>query len=193
VGNGALAALLDAIDADPALAAAVPLRAEHAIALDRPMADRIARTGPPVVVQPGFLAAFGHELAIVPVPAPMKLMPFRTMLDAGVALAFSSDYPAAELSPWAAIAGAVTRRDRTGSAIHPDEVMTVAAALDASTRSAARVLGAGGPDAGTLEPGAAADMAWFDRDPYVTRAADLGGIGALATWSGGRLVHERPG
>lgn len=189
VGNGSVEALLDARDADPGAAARVPLRVEHAITLGADLARRLGGSGLPVVVQPGFLTTAGHELALVPLPDPLRLMPFRTMLAAGIPLAFSSDYPATPLSPWESVAAAVDRLDVTGRAILPDEAVDLATALDASTRVAADVLGPGA--AGTLEPGMPADIVWCDRDPYTVPSADLTGITVLATWSGGHPVFQR--
>jgi hypothetical protein len=75
-------------------------------------------------------AAMGRELALVPLPRPLRLKPFRTMLRSGIPLAFSSDYPAAGLSPWEAVSAAVTRLDATGRAILPDESIDLVAALE---------------------------------------------------------------
>ena len=191
VGNGAVEALLAALEADSALAASVPVRVEHAMTVDRSLSDRLARLGLTVIVQPGFITAFGHELAVVPMPEPIALMPFRSMLDAGVPLAFSSDYPAAELSPWAAITAAVTRRDGEGVEIGADEALDLVTALDAATRGAASALGPGAPAGiGTLEPGAPADLAWLDGNPYAVPVTDLARTGVRATWSAGTLVYE---
>ena len=189
IGNGAVRAVLDTLRADAALAAAVPVRVEHAMTIDGTQARALGRARTPVVVQPGFLGAFGHELSLVPLPAPLRLMPLRTMHEEGVPMAFSSDYPAAGLSPWDAVRDSVTRLDATGRAIHPDEALDLRVALDASTLGAARVLGV--EDAGTLEPGRCADLIWCDRDPSAMPPASLGEISVLATWSGGHAVFER--
>ena len=189
VGNGAVGAVLDALGADVGLAAAVAVRVEHAMAIDEAQARALGRAAIPVVVQPGFIGTVGHELSLVPLPDPLRLMPFRTMHEAGVQLAFSSDYPAVGLSPWDAVRDAVTRLDSTGRTVHPDEAIDLAVALDASTRSAARALGV--EDAGTLEPGSMADLIWCDRDPWTVSPEALGEISVLATWSGGDVVFER--
>jgi predicted amidohydrolase YtcJ len=47
----------------------------------------------------------------------------------------------------------------------------------------------GAPDAGTLEPGAVADLQWCDSDPTTMPPADLASVVTRATWSAGRLVH----
>ena len=188
-GNGAVESLLDALAADHFAASAVPVRLEHAFVLDPSLARRIGAAGLTVAVQPGFLAAMGHELTAAPLPSPFLLMPFGTMRAAGIPLAISSDYPAADLSPWHGIAAAVTRLDRTGKAILPDEALDLATALDAATRTGAELLGA--DDAGTLEPGKSADVIWVARDPHASDAASLPAIRVMATWSGGRSVFER--
>jgi predicted amidohydrolase YtcJ len=187
VGNGAVAAVLAALERDPALAAAVPLRVEHAMAVDPTLAARLGALGLPVVAQPVFLPAFGHALDLVPVPAPLRLMPHRTLLDAGVLLVLSSDYPAADLDPWQGIAAAVDRLDGTGAVIHPHEAITLAEALDGYSRAGAQVLGALG--AGTLEPGMLADLVWVDADPHAIPAHALREIRVRATWASGRQVH----
>jgi len=190
-GNGSVDAVLRAMEADRGLRSAAPIRIEHAVACDPELAGRIAALGTPVVAQPVFLSAFGHELNLVPVPRPLKLMPFRMLVDAGVQLVFSSDYPAADLSPWQGIAAAVTRCDATGQPVHPEEAVDVATALDAYTRKGAQVLGL--RDVGTLEIGTQADMTWCDADPYAISPHALGGIAVLATWRSGELLHSAPG
>ena len=189
-GNGAVEALIDALAADRSLAAAVPIRLEHAMVLDPALVRRLAAAGLPVAVQPVFLPAMGHELTVAPLPVPMGIMPFAAMRAAGIPLAISSDYPAADLSPWVGVSAAVTRRDRTGRAIGADEALDLATALEAASRAGAELLGA--QDAGTLEPGRVADVIWADRDPYATDVAALPEIRILATWSAGREVYRRP-
>ena len=189
-GNGAVEALIDALAADPSLAAAVPVRLEHAMVLDPALIGRLADAGLPVAVQPVFLPAMGHELTVAPLPAPMRIMPFAAMRAAGIPLAISSDYPAADLSPWVGVRAAVTRLDRTGRAIGEDEALDLATALDAASRAGAELLGA--QDAGTLEPGRIADVIWADHDPHATDIAALPEIRVLATWSAGREVYRRP-
>ncbi len=191
VGNGAVDAILSAREADRALADQVPMRMEHAMVVDPTSAARIGASGVPVISQPGFLQAFGHDLSLVPVPEPLQLMPFRSLLDAGVPLVFSSDYPAANIDPWQTVASAVLRRDHTGTAIHPHEVITVAEALRAHTCAAADVLG--DPDGGRITPGSAATMIWCDTDPYRVSPEVLASIKTLTTWVDGAVRHgEEP-
>jgi predicted amidohydrolase YtcJ len=155
------------------------------------LAGRIAQAGIAVVVQPGFIPAFGRELAIVPLPGGLRLMPFRTLRDAGVAMVLSSDFPAATLLPFETIAAAVTRLDGAGRAILREEALDVSTALDASTRGGAEVLHVAG--GGVLEPGAPADLIWGDRDPLSAPLTALPGIGVRETWREGRPVFVRGG
>jgi predicted amidohydrolase YtcJ len=187
VGNGSVDAVLHALAADPVSAASVPLRVEHAMVLDDELARRLGDSGLPVVAQPGFLHAYGHQLTVVPVPTPLRLIVLRTLIDRGASVALSSDYPAADLSPWRGIATAVLRQDSTGAVVHPEEALTVAQALDGSSRAGARVVGV--RDAGTLEPGQVADLQWCDQDPTTAAPEALDSITTRATWSAGRLVH----
>ena len=50
----------------------------------------------------------------------------------------------------------------------------------------------GSTGAGTLEAGAPADMAWWERDPVGADPASLIGMAALATWRNGVEVHRSP-
>lgn len=192
IGNGALLTVLAAREADPVLAQAVPMRIEHAMVVDPGLIGRLADARLTVVTQPGFLPAMGRSLTLVPLAPPLQLMPYRAMLRAGVALAFSSDHPAADLDPWHWVAAAVTRRDDTGRTVLPDQAITVSQALDAATRGAAAVLGEApgvhsGPIGGSLERGERADLIWADADPHQTAPESLAAIRTLTTWRAGRL------
>lgn len=185
IGNGALRSVLDA-RREASGGRDVGVRIEHAVALDGRDADALARAEIPIVAQPGFLAAFGHQLHAVPLPAPLRLMPFSTLFRAGITLAFSSDHPAADQNPWIGVGSAVTRTDRYGRAILGDEAVSVRAAVEAYTATAACVLGV---DVGRLKPGAPADLVWVDPDPFTCAEDHLASIATLATWSAGTLRY----
>jgi hypothetical protein len=185
IGNGALHSVLDARQSAVA-GNEVGLRVEHSMVLDGRDADSLAGAGIPVVAQPGFLAAFGHQLNAVPLPAPLRLMPFAGLLRAGTTIAFSSDHPAADLNPWTGIASAVTRADRFGRAILGDESISVRAAIKAYTTSAANLLGI---NVGRIEPGAPADLVWVHPDPFTCPADCLAATATLLTWSNGTVRY----
>jgi predicted amidohydrolase YtcJ len=187
IGNGSVEAVLAAARL-PGADYRGDVRIEHAMTISAELARRIGDSGIPVVAQPAFLEAFGHELASVPLPGPLLLMPHRTLIDAGVRMAFSSDYPAAELNPWAGIAAAVSRRDRFGTTIDAGEAVTLAEAFSAYTQRGAEILHV--DYAGTLEPGMSADMVWWDRDPHAVSSTEWTALTSRRTWTAGRSVYE---
>lgn len=93
IGNGAVASVLRAIAADPGLAAEVAVQVGRPMVIDTELIASLAGQSIPVVAQPGFLTAFGHELNLTPVPEPLHSCRSESMLDTGIPLTLSSDYP----------------------------------------------------------------------------------------------------
>ena len=120
-------------------------------------------------------------------PEPLKLMPFRSTLAAGVPLAFSWDHPATDLSPWPSLAAAVARLDQTGAPVLPEEAIALPAALGAYGAAAARSLGVTG---GTLEPGMPADRSALTGLVRDAAGGDPGDLSVLTPWRGGRVVCD---
>lgn len=187
VGNGAVDEVLRVLGGDRGLGRDVDVRVEHAMVIDADQCAALGALGVPVVVQPGFLSTTGYELEVTPVPAPLELMPFRTMAESGGRLAFSSDYPATPMDPWRWVADAVVRRDDRGVLRREHQRLDVRAALLAATEGGARALGV---DAGHLDVGARADLVWVDADPYAVALERLGDLATLATWRAGDVVHR---
>lgn len=193
VGNGAVAGVLDALAAERTRSGVDPggggdtganVRIEHALTLDDELARRLGATGLPVVTQPGFLRTHARQLVTIAPPEPLMLFPLRSLLRHGAQVAFGSDYPAADLSPWPAIAAAVTRASGIpGRSVHPEQALTLAEALDATTATAARVLGVG--DTGVLAAALRADLQWVDADPFTVAPEALADIRARAVWHDG--------
>ncbi len=109
---------------------------------------------------------------------------WRSVLDGGAVLACGSDSPIETLNPWTGVHAAVTRRRRDGwpgvDGWFPEQRLTVAEALLGYTRGAALAGGLTGRTAG-LRPGALADLAVLDTDPFACDPTELPGIGSLAT------------
>ncbi len=189
IGNEAVAAALDALEAASGALAGLPgtPRLEHAMVLDRRLAERIAAAGVMVVTQPVFLRDLGDEFAALPPPSPLRLMPLRMLLDAGASLAASSDFPAASFDPLASIQVAVTRRLADGSIAGAEEAVSVDEALRLYTSSAAEALGMERL-AGVLSEGAAADLVLLSGDPLTIEPKRLGELRVLQTWVAGRPV-----
>lgn len=118
---------------------------------------------------------------------------FRSVLDAGAALAFGSDWFVAPPTPLEGIYAAVTRRTLDGrnpGGWVPEQKITVEEALRAYTTGSAYAEFAESRK-GSLSPGKLADIVLLDRD--ITRIAPEGIRDArvILTVVGGRVVFER--
>ena len=100
----------------------------------------------------------------------------RSLLDAGATLALGSDAPVAPLDPWVSIAAAVGRARDGREAWHPEQAISFAEALDASTRS-------------TVAVGQPADLVLLDADPYTATPDELRELPVAATLLAGRFTH----
>src|SRR3546814_15609317 len=90
-----------------------------------------------VVTQPGFLADRGDRFAAgTPAAEHGDLYRCRSLLDAGIPVALSSDAPYGPADPWQVIAAAAGRRTPAGSVLGPADTNTAADALEAHTNSA---------------------------------------------------------
>lgn len=99
----------------------------------------------------------------------------RSLLDAGATLALGSDAPVSPLDPWTTAAAAVTRTRDAREPWHPEQRITVAEALAASTRS-------------TIAVGQPADLVLTDDDPFAVD--DLRSVAVAATLLGGRFTFD---
>jgi predicted amidohydrolase YtcJ len=105
---------------------------------------------------------------------------FATMLEAGVWLGAGSDSTVTPMDPFLQLAS--LRRHHL-----PDERVGRTLSLRLHTMGARR-LGPAPHLAGSLEPGAPADLAILDRDPIDVDADELLKTEVLGTWVGGRRV-----
>jgi hypothetical protein len=111
--------------------------------------------------------------------------PIRSMLDAGLTVALSSDAPVVRNdNPLSGIRAAVTRRDREGELIAGQESISVLEAFHAYTRGAAAACG-DGADRGGLEPGMRADLVALSGDPLTTPAEQMDALRVEKVWVGG--------
>ena len=193
LGSCGLEQTLDAYQAVRALRgmSAHSLRIEHYIIATAAQVDRTASLRAKAVVNPGFIHQWGDmylhgwrgdDTAY----EEMRIIPIRSMLDAGVTVAAGSDYPCAPMEPLACIQAAVTRRAMTGELVDPQEAITPLEGLRLYTSSAATVEGRS--DIGVIEAGRQADFAILSADPTSVPAEDIGSIDVLETWMDGELV-----
>ena len=141
-----------------------PPRIEHACFLTPEAARRAADAGIAVVSQPAFVAL--PTFRELPIPHGLRLLAHRTLLEAGVRVAGSSDAPVSDFDPLVAMRRAVDRRSIAGRPLQSDEAIHPAQALALYTREAAYVSGCL-DQTGTLEPGKRADLVVLSSDPLV--------------------------
>lgn len=189
LGNEAVASVLDVIGLLERKLANLPGRAriEHAMLVDPDLIRRIASSAAMVVGQPSFVHGLGDDLLMTATPPPLRVLPFRSMLDAGIELAASSDFPVVPFDVLAGIQGAVTRRTASGALLESDEAIHVDEALRAYTFGGARALGVDA-EAGTISAGKRADLVLLSADPLATPPNRLTGLRILRTYVGGHLA-----
>jgi predicted amidohydrolase YtcJ len=167
-------------------------RLEHFGLPDARQLARAARLGVVAVPQTIFIHSLGRNFRdYLPDAFLPRCYPIRAMLDAGIPVALSSDAPVVENdNPLMGMQAAVTRRDREGHRIAPEQAITVREALDGYTLGGARTTAT--PAAvGAIAPGAWADFAVLSADPLTTPAEALPAITVDETWLAGERVHER--
>lgn len=105
-------------------------RVEHGALIPHESIAELQRHELTVVTQPGFLSDRGDDyLRDVDHRDQSDLYRCRSLLNAQVPLALSSDAPYGPLDPWANIASAVDRRTRAGRVVGESETITAAQAL----------------------------------------------------------------
>jgi predicted amidohydrolase YtcJ len=157
-------------------------RVEHASVLDPRTVELFAENQITCVVQPINLRSEVHWIGDRLGPERLlRTYPYRSLLDAGVPVAGSSDAPIEDTDVLAAIDACV---DRGGLADHeaitPVEALAMYTAGGSAARSTEDRLG-------TLSPGSRADLVVLSGDLATTRAADLE---VEATYIGG-VEHHR--
>ena len=160
-------------------------RIEHAPLLTAHLIEEIVALGAVVVAQPGLLNEVGGRYRqLLDAEQQARLHPWRALLDAGAALAFSSDAPISRASALKAAAAASTQR---AADLAPQQAIAPLEALHAWTAGAADATGL--EDRGRLREGALADLVLIDgtieRDPASARVR--------LTVIGGEVAFEASG
>ncbi len=180
IGDAALDDVLDAFEATGARGSV-----EHAQLVRPEQVSRMARLGVGASVQPAHLLDDRDVAEVCWADRTAWCFPFRDFLRAGVGLRLGSDAPVSPLDPWLAMAAAVHRSADARPAWHPEQALTAAEALAASTDGRR-----------TLAAGEVADIAILDDDPLAPAADAAAAARRLremrvwATVMGGRVTHR---
>lgn len=154
-------------------------RIEHASLLPPDLLGRMAERGVVAVVQPQFVCSDTWTPERVGPERARWAYPFRSMLEAGVPLALSSDCPVERLDAFACLAAAVGR-----AAWSPGETLTVEQALRAYCLGGAYA-GHAEERLGSLEVGKRADFVLLSDDPTRRDAAGIRALNAERVFVGG--------
>lgn len=164
-------------------------RIEHAQVVDPADIPRFAQLGVIASMQPCHLLTDMNwaEDRLGPQRAAYSYA-WKAFLDAGVPLAFGTDYPVEPITPSRGLYVAVTRRNEAGTKSYfPENKLTRGQALYAYTQGSAYAEYAEASK-GLLQPGFDADFILVDRDLYTAAAPALLQTQVLETYVAGRQV-----
>src|SRR5207253_3032035 len=163
-------------------------RIEHLGLPDPDQLRRAARMRIVAVPQTVFIHSLGRNFReYLPERLLARAYPVREMMEAGIAVALSSDAPVVEEDgPLLGIQAAVLRRDAEGNPIAADQAITAAQALRAYTMGGAFATG-DEANRGSLSPGKWADLAVLDEDPVAAEPEALDAIRVEMTVVGGKV------
>ena len=118
---------------------------------------------------------------------------WRWFVDAGVPLAFGSDFPVEIVNPFWGIYAAITRQDAEGQPAggwHPEQRLTLEETLRGFTAGSA--IAAFAEDRlGILKPGFRADLTIVDRDLFRVTPAELLAAHVVMTIVDGDVAYDR--
>jgi predicted amidohydrolase YtcJ len=118
---------------------------------------------------------------------------WKTFLDAGVPLAFGTDYPVEPINPFRGIYAGVTRRNEAGTRSYfPQDKLTIGQVLFAYTQGSAYAEFSE-TYKGRLAPGYVADFVVLDRDLAAVGAREILRTRVLRTVVDGQTVYQAAG
>ena len=164
-------------------------RIEHAQVVDPADIPRFARLGVIASMQPCHLLTDMNwaEARLGPQRAAYSYA-WKAFLDAGMPLAFGTDYPVEPITPFRGLYAAVTRMNEAGTKTYfPENKITRGQALYAYTQGSAYAEFAE-KHKGKLAPGFDADFILVDRDLFTAAPAALLQTKVLETYVAGRQV-----
>jgi predicted amidohydrolase YtcJ len=169
------------------------LRIEHAQVTTTEEIERFHKLGAIASMQPNHLLTdMNWAMERLGPDRAANSYAWRSFLDAGVPLAFGTDYPVEPLTPFRGLYAAVTRKNEAGTNEYfPAETLTIDEAIEAYTAGAARAEFSE-KTKGELIPGRWADLVVLDRDITSIPAEQILATKVLRTIVGGKTVYEAP-
>ena len=189
IGDKAAAMALDAFS-QAGVRVGARNRIEHAQVVDPADIPRFKQLGVIASMQPNHLLTDMNwaEERLGPQRAAYSYA-WRAFLDAGVPLAFGTDYPVEPITPFRGLYAAVTRKNEAGTKEYfPASKLTRGQALYAYTQGSAYAEFAEAHK-GKLVPGYDADFILVDRDLYRVEAPAILQTGVKATFVSGKEVY----
>ncbi|MGB8259656.1 MAG: amidohydrolase [Terracidiphilus sp.] len=190
IGDKAAAMALEAFS-QPGVRATARNRIEHAQVVDPADIPRFKQLGVIASMQPNHLLTDMNwaEARLGPKRAAYSYA-WKAFLDAGVPLAFGTDYPVEPITPFRGLYAAVTRMSEDGKrSYYPENKLTRGQALYAYTQGSAFAEFAE-KRKGKLAPGYDADFILVDRDLYKTAPSSLLYATVQGAWVAGQEVYS---
>jgi hypothetical protein len=190
IGDKATTMALDAFS-QPGVSRTARNRIEHAQVVDPADIPRFKQLGVIASMQPNHLLTDMNwaEDRLGPKRAAYSYA-WKAFLDAGVALAFGTDYPVEPITPFRGLYAAVTRMNEQGTkSYYPQNKLTRGEALYAYTQGSAYAEFAERYK-GKLAPGYDADFIIVDRDLYKVAAPAILHTIVVGTVVNGRQVYS---
>ena len=154
--------------------------------------EQMAKHNIAAVIQPTFIYWEGDLLfRDVGARRAANYKPARKYLDRGVPLAASSDEPSTvSVNPFVALYALVTRKNKLGQLVAPQEAISRREALQSYTIAGTHLTREERLK-GTIEAGKLADLAVLDRDYFAVPEEEIKDVGVEMTVVGGKVVWER--
>ncbi|MBE9375779.1 amidohydrolase [Saccharopolyspora sp. HNM0983] len=167
-------------------------RIEHCTVVDDDIVDRLRRSGTIAVPFGSYVDFHGDKLlAYYGADRLERMFAHRKLLDSGVPVAGSSDFPCGPVEPLRALRSCITRRSGSGKSdgqvLGGSQRITPVEALALYTTGSAH---ASGEDdcKGRIWPGFLADFAVLNGDPLTVDPIALPDLDVRQTWVGGEPV-----
>jgi predicted amidohydrolase YtcJ len=193
IGDAAISVLLDAYERaqrehpvkDPRF------RIEHCSILSEPMLDRIKNVGAVPIpgttflydMRPVYLENLGEERV-------RYAYAMKTFAERGIIAAASTDAPVSGVNPMVGVGMMVSRTDRLGDEIWPEERVSLEDAIRAYTWNGAYA-SFSEHENGSLEPGKLGDVTVLETDLSTVDPLDLRNVRCDLTIADGTVVYER--